>query len=102
MNHPLHGIFALLIVTFVWGTTFPAMKALSMDSVSPAWIVFTRFGLAALVLSPFLIRAAGRDIASGAVLGLLLFFCYVFQVEGLALTSSNRNAFICGRAPRCG
>jgi drug/metabolite transporter (DMT)-like permease len=26
----------------------------------------------------------------------LLFFCYVFQVEGLALTSSNRNAFICG------
>jgi drug/metabolite transporter (DMT)-like permease len=26
----------------------------------------------------------------------LLFFCYVFQVEGLALTTSNRNAFICG------
>jgi len=25
-----------------------------------------------------------------------LFLCYVFQIEGLALTSSNRNAFICG------
>jgi drug/metabolite transporter (DMT)-like permease len=25
-----------------------------------------------------------------------LFFCFVCQVEGLALTSSNRNAFICG------
>jgi drug/metabolite transporter (DMT)-like permease len=32
----------------------------------------------------------------GATLGLLLFFCYLFQVEGLALTTSNRNAFICG------
>lgn len=95
MSHPLRGIFALLIVTLVWGTTFPAMKALTAD-VSPAWIVFTRFALAALLLSPFLVRAARRDLVSGAMLGLLLFFCYVFQVEGLALTSSNRNAFICG------
>ncbi len=30
------------------------------------------------------------------LLGLLLFCCFVFQVEGLALTTSNRNAFICG------
>jgi len=95
MSHPLRGIFALLIVTLVWGTTFPAMKALTAD-VSPAWIVFTRFALAALLLSPFLLRAARRDLTSGFMLGLLLFFCYVFQVEGLALTSSNRNAFICG------
>lgn len=95
MSHPLRGIFALLIVTLVWGTTFPAMKALTAD-VSPAWIVFTRFALAALLLSPFLVRAARRDLSSGFMLGLLLFFCYVFQVEGLALTSSNRNAFICG------
>jgi len=95
MSHPLRGIFALLIVTLVWGTTFPAMKALTAD-VSPAWIVFTRFALAALLLSPFLVRAARRDLTSGFMLGLLLFFCYVFQVEGLALTSSNRNAFICG------
>ena len=38
----------------------------------------------------------GAICVSGGLLGLLLFFCYVFQVEGLALTSSNRNAFICG------
>jgi drug/metabolite transporter (DMT)-like permease len=95
MNHPLRGIFALLIVTLVWGTTFPAMKDLTA-TVSPAWIVFTRFALAALLLSPFLLRAARADLRAGLLLGLLLFFCYVFQVEGLALTSSNRNAFICG------
>ena len=95
MSYQLRGILALLIVTLVWGTTFPAMKDLTA-TLSPAWIVFTRFAIAALLLSPFFMRAARADLISGAMLGLLLFFCYVCQVEGLALTSSNRNAFICG------
>lgn len=95
MSYQLRGILALLVVTLVWGTTFPAMKALTA-TVSPAWIVFTRFALAAVLLSPFLVRGARSDMRSGVLLGLLLFFCYVFQVEGLALTTSNRNAFICG------
>jgi drug/metabolite transporter (DMT)-like permease len=95
MTYQLRGILALLVVTLVWGTTFPAMKALTAG-LSPAWIVFTRFALAALLLAPFLWRGARADLRSGLLLGLLLFFCYVFQVEGLNLTSSNRNAFICG------
>ena len=95
MTHPLRGLLALLLVTLVWGTTFPAMKDLTVH-FSPAWIVFLRFALAALLLAPFLWNAARDDLVSGALLGVLLFFCYMFQVEGLALTSSNRNAFICG------
>ena len=95
MTHPLRGLLALLLVTLVWGTTFPAMKDLTVH-FSPAWIVFLRFALAALLLAPFLWNTARDDLVSGALLGVLLFFCYMFQVEGLALTSSNRNAFICG------
>lgn len=95
MTYQLRGILALLVVTLVWGTTFPAMKDLTA-TFSPAWIVFVRFAIAGLLLSPFLVRAARADLVSGVLLGLMLFFCYVFQVEGLALTSSNRNAFICG------
>ena len=95
MTHPLRGIFALLLVTLVWGTTFPAMKDLTAY-FSPAWIVLLRFALAALLLAPFLWKATREDLVSGALLGVLLFFCYMFQVEGLALTTSNRNAFICG------
>jgi drug/metabolite transporter (DMT)-like permease len=95
MTHQYRGILALLVVTLVWGTTFPAMKDLSAW-YSPAAIVFMRFALAGLLLLPFLRRAARADLVSGAVLGVLLFVCYVFQVEGLALTSSNRNAFITG------
>jgi len=89
------GILALLVVTIVWGTTFPAMKDLSAD-FSAAWIVVLRFSLASLILFPFLFRAKLRDCAIGAMLGMVLFACYMFQVEGLALTSANRNAFITG------
>ncbi len=95
MHRHLHGILALLLVTLVWGTTFPAMKDLT-GHFSAVWIILVRFALAAVILSPFLWRARGGDLRAGAILGVLLFFCFIFQVEGLALTSSNRNAFICG------
>jgi drug/metabolite transporter (DMT)-like permease len=71
------------------------MKDLT-NTFSPVWIILTRFAIAALLLSPFLWRARRSDLQSGMLLGVVLFFCYLFQVEGLALTSSNRNAFICG------
>lgn len=93
-NH-LRGIAALLLVTLVWGTTFPAMKDMT-DYLSTNWIVVTRFAMASLILSPFLFRAKWADCRYGLLSGILLFFCYLFQVEGLALTSSNRNAFVCG------
>lgn len=89
------GILALLVVTLVWGTTFPAMKDLSAD-FSSVWIVLVRFSMAGVLLSPFLWRAHPRDCATGALLGATLFVCYMFQLEGLALTSANRNAFITG------
>jgi drug/metabolite transporter (DMT)-like permease len=95
MTQQFRGILALLVVTLVWGTTFPAMKGLT-GYFSPVWIIFVRFAVAALLLAPFLWRGRRADVAAGATLGLMLFICFVGQVEGLALTSSNRNAFICG------
>ncbi len=95
MKHPFRGIVALLVVTLVWGTTFPTMKGLTAH-FSPVFIIMLRFGVAALVLLPFLWRATRADCRAGVMLGLVLFISYVFQVEGLALTSSNRNAFITG------
>lgn len=96
-NMPFHlrGIAALLVVTLVWGTTFPAMKELS-GHFSPAWIIFIRFILGGVLLSPFLLYAKRVDIAAGAVLGLILVICFAFQLQGLLLTSANRNAFITG------
>jgi drug/metabolite transporter (DMT)-like permease len=95
MTHQFRGTLALLLVTLVWGTTFPFMKDLTVY-FSPVWIIFIRFAVAAVVLAPFLYKAGRDDLVSGGLLGVLLFFCFLFQVEGLALTTSNRNAFICG------
>ncbi len=95
MSQHARGILALLLVTVVWGTTFPAMKDMT-GYLSANWIVVSRFTMAGLLLSPFLLRAAWKDLHYGFLAGLVLFFCYLFQVEGLALTTSNRNAFICG------
>ena len=95
MTHQFRGILALLLVTLVWGTTFPAMKDLTAY-FSPAWIVLIRFTVGGLLLAPFLLHATRRDCIAGALLGIVLFAAYMFQVEGLALTTSNRNAFITG------
>ncbi|MRV75355.1 EamA family transporter [Duganella sp. FT92W] len=95
MTAHFRGILALLVVTIVWGTTFPAMKNMT-DYLSANWIVVVRFTIASLLLSPFLLRSTKEDLRYGAISGVLLFFCYLFQVEGLALTTSNRNAFVCG------
>lgn len=94
---PLHlrGIAALLTVTLVWGTTFPAMKEMT-GALSASAIVLVRFALAGVLLAPFLWRARAGDLWQGWLAGVVLFFCYVFQIEGLALTSSNRNAFLTG------
>ncbi|WP_343728186.1 DMT family transporter [Duganella sp.] len=91
----LRGIAALLLVTLVWGTTFPAMKNMT-GYLSASWIVLCRFALASVLLLPFLWGVRWRDLRWGILAGVVLFLCYVFQIEGLALTSSNRNAFICG------
>jgi drug/metabolite transporter (DMT)-like permease len=91
----LRGIAALLLVTLVWGTTFPAMKDMT-GYLSASWIVLCRFALASVLLLPFLWGVRWRDLRWGILAGAVLFLCYVFQIEGLALTSSNRNAFITG------
>jgi drug/metabolite transporter (DMT)-like permease len=91
----LRGILVLLLVTCVWGTTFPAMKDLSAD-ISAVWIALLRFSLAGLLLAPFLLRAKRVDLLGGVLLGATLFVSFMLQTEGLALTSSNRNAFITG------
>src|SRR6218665_3008159 len=109
------GLLALLVVTVIWGTTFPAMKLLSqwLDALQIIWL---RFAIALAVLAPLwrgmLRHERGWGCALGLLLflgfwvpiqglwgcalGLLLFLAFWLQIEGLARTSSNRNAFVTG------
>ncbi len=89
------GLAALLLVTVVWGTTFPAMKAMTGD-LQAAEIIALRFAVATAVLWPFLRGLRQAERRWGAWMGLLMFVATALQVSGLALTTSNRNAFITG------
>jgi drug/metabolite transporter (DMT)-like permease len=89
------GLAALLAVTVVWGTTFPAMKLLSaqLDALQIIWL---RFVVALVVLAPLWRGMLRPERRWGCALGVLLFLAFWLQIEGLARTSSNRNAFVTG------
>lgn len=83
----------LILVTLVWGTTFPLLKS-ATQHLSGLEVSVLRFMAAGLCLSPFafrLSRAAWRD---GTILGVLGLISYVSQAYGLQFISSNRSAFL--------
>ena len=89
------NIYALLLVlvTLVWGTTFPLLKS-AAQHLSGLEISVLRFLVAALCMSPFVLklnRAVWRD---GALLGIVALISYVSQAFGLQFISSNRSAFL--------
>lgn len=89
------GLTALVLVTIVWGTTFPAMKAMSGD-LHALEIIALRFAVAMVVLVPFLRGARLQEWRWGLLMGGVMFVATALQVQGLSLTSSNRNAFLTG------
>lgn len=95
MRSERHGLMALLLVVAVWGTTFPAMKMLSAHLDAPQ-IIWARFAIALVVLAPMWRGMRSAELRWGLVLGALLFLAFWLQIEGLARTSSNRNAFVTG------
>lgn len=87
------GVPILLLVTLVWGTTFPLLKSAAAD-LGGVEISAFRFIVAAVCMSPFLLRAPKRAWIDGALLGVLALVSYVAQAYGLQFISSNRSAFL--------
>jgi len=86
-------LFALLLVTLVWGATFPVLK-IATAQLSGVEVCALRFVIAAACLAPFVWRAPRRAWVDGGVLGVLLLVSYVLQAYGLQFISSNRSAFL--------
>jgi len=83
----------LLLVTLVWGTTFPLLKS-AASTLSGVEISALRFAVAAICMAPFLTRLPRRTWIDGALLGLLGLVSYVSQAYGMQFISSNRSAFL--------
>lgn len=89
------NIVLLLVVTLVWGTTFPLLKSATED-LSGVEVSALRFVVAALCMLPFLFKAKRQVWRDGALLGGLALTSYVAQAYGMQFISSNRNAFLTG------
>lgn len=87
------SVLILLLVTLVWGTTFPLLKSVLAD-LNGVEISAFRFLIATLCMLPFLLKAPRRAWIDGLLLGGLGLASYVTQAYGLQHISSNRSAFL--------
>lgn len=89
--------FYLIIVTAIWGLTFPLVGNV-VKTINPLDFVCFRFLLAALIMFPFVIKdfkdTTILTLMWGAVLGILNLVTYWSQSVGLKTLSSGESAFI--------
>lgn len=86
-----------LLIAIVWGGTFPVVKDL-VEMVSPYSLVAARFGIAWLLLGLVALPRRRlwrpRLLASGALLGAVLWGGYFTQTFGLQFTTASKAGFI--------
>ncbi len=85
----------LVVVTAIWGTTFPFVKTLG-ESLPPEAIVAARFVIASIVFFPWLRGIDRTRLVHGSLLGIVAFASYATQTIGLRSVSSGRAAFVTG------
>jgi drug/metabolite transporter (DMT)-like permease len=89
----------LVLITFIWGSTFVLIKAALRDS-SPLMLNAARMGLAAVLLAVYYRKDVARltrpALIMGSSIGVFLFLGYAFQTTGLKLTTPSKSAFLTG------
>jgi drug/metabolite transporter (DMT)-like permease len=88
-----------LLFAMLWGASYPITQS-AISSIDPYLFVFLRFGLAALVMLPFIIKQFRTNLIPwlkiGIVLGLLNTGIYTFETLSLKYTTVSKSAFIMG------
>jgi drug/metabolite transporter (DMT)-like permease len=83
----------LLLVTVVWGMTFPVLKVATAQ-LSGVEVTALRFLIAAACMGPFLRGIPASTWRDGLLLGVLALTSMVAQAYGLQFISANRSAFL--------
>lgn len=99
VSRSLKAHLLLVMVTLVWGATFPLIKAALADS-SPLTLNAVRMSLAAVLLAIYY-RKSLRSLSlpgffMGCTVGLFLGLGYALQTIGLRLTTPSKSAFLTG------
>ncbi|MCX7841734.1 MAG: DMT family transporter [Clostridia bacterium] len=99
MSKQIKADLLLLLITAIWGSSFPLMKNV-LDFIPSFAYLSLRFIIAAIVLAAILWKKVrlinGRMVLYGGILGLLLFGGMALQVGGLYFTTASNSAFITG------
>lgn len=87
----------LILVTLIWGGTFPVIKA-GLNDISPLLMVVVRFFLAFLFFLPLLIKRrrllTSGFVKAGLVLGFSTFIGYGMLTIGLTMTTIAKSSLI--------
>jgi drug/metabolite transporter (DMT)-like permease len=99
LSRSLKAQLLLIVVTFVWGSTFVLIKN-ALNDVTPLLFNAIRMTLAAAVLGIIYwknIRKMNRaEFLAGSLTGLMMYAGYEFQTSGLRLTTPSKSAFLTG------
>ena len=90
-------VIALILITFIWGGTFLAVKY-ALNFSSPMFFVGCRFACAATIIGLFsyqhLKHITRQDLWAGALIGCMVTIGYGTQTVGLQTVSSSESAFL--------
>jgi len=99
LSDPRKADIALLLMTLIWGASFPAVKIALLDA-SPFVFLSLRFSIASAVLLCLIrtrLSCVERSlVVPGLLLGASFFLGFAFQTVGLGITTASRSAFITG------
>jgi drug/metabolite transporter (DMT)-like permease len=100
LNRKWIADFSLLMVAFIWGSTFVIVQS-AIETLPPFTFNGLRFLLAGLVLfiCTLLFEKTTqwkKDISKGVILGIFLFIAYAFQTFGLLFTTPAKSGFLTG------
>jgi len=90
---PTVGVFLLIFVTVIWGSTFAIIKE-TIQTVPVPLLLALRFSIAAFIL--IWVKPERKTLVPGLILGLLSFTGYATQTIGMLTTSASKAAFITG------
>ncbi|MFO7612015.1 MAG: DMT family transporter [Clostridia bacterium] len=97
MNKKLRADMILLMLTALWGVSFPLMRNV-LEFMPALPYLSIRFLIAAAVVSIVFIKSHGKigkmELNGGFRIGFLLFAGMVLQVFGLYYTTASNSAFI--------
>lgn len=88
----------LLYIAVIWGSTFFLVKD-HLAYVDPVVMVAYRFVLGTVLMGGYLLyrrKPWFTNFKPGALLGILLWLCYVPQTVGLEFTTASNSGFITG------